>query len=133
MTQTQNWPETSRLYTDKSYAALKEARDNKDSNPNVAVSRSYYSTFYMAQAALATRQENPRGHDGVHHRFSFHFVKTGLIAQDMLKSLTQLMQSRVKADYDIKTFYDASDAGRRIKMAENFIGNVEAMLKREAS
>ena len=133
MTKQQNWPETARLYIDKSHAALKEARDNQNSNPNVAISRAYYSAFYMAQAALATQKENPRGHDGVHHRFSFYFVKSGLVAQEMLKLLTQLMQSRVKADYDIKTFYDSQDAARRINMAEEFTKTVETMLMDKTS
>ena len=128
MTQQQNWPETVRLYIDKSHVALKEARDNQESNPNVAISRAYYSAFYMAQAALATREENPRGHDGVHLRFSFHFVRTGLVAQELHKLLTQLMQSRIKADYDIKTFYDVKDATMRIEMAGKFIKTVETIL-----
>jgi len=128
MTQQQNWPETVRLYIDKSHAALKEARDNQDFNPNVAISRAYYSTFYMSQAALATREENPRGHDGVHLRFSFHFVRTGLVSKEFLKLLTQLMQSRIKADYDIKTFYNAEDATRRIEMALKFIKTIETIL-----
>lgn len=132
MTQIQNWTETARLYINKSHMALKEARDNWESNPNVTVSRSYYSAFYMAQAALAIREENPRGHDGAHHRFSYHFVKTGLIDKSLLKILTQLMQSRIKADYDIETFYGVEDASRRLEMAERFTENVENMLKREA-
>ncbi|MDR3264925.1 MAG: HEPN domain-containing protein [Synergistaceae bacterium] len=132
MTQRQNWSETARLYIEKAHAALREARNNQNLNPNVAISRAYYSTFYMAQAALATREENPRGHDGVHHRFSFHFVRTGLIAQEMLKILTQLIQSRIKADYDIKTFYNTEDAIRRIEMAENFTETIEAMLTKES-
>ena len=130
MTQQQNWPETARLYADKSHAALKEARDNQESNPNVAITRAYYSTFYMAQAALATQEENPRGHDGVHLRFSFHFVRTGLVAQELQKLMTQLMQSRIKADYDIKTLYSAEDAARRIEMAEKFVKAIEIILMR---
>ena len=132
MIQDLNWSETARLYIKKAHMALKEAQDNQEINPNVSISRSYYSTFYIAQAALAVREENPRGHDGVHHRFSFYFVKTGLVAQDMLKLMTQLMQGRIKADYDIQTFYDVKDAMRRIEMADTFVKAVETMLLKEA-
>jgi uncharacterized protein (UPF0332 family) len=46
----------SRLYMDKAFEALLEARDNQEQHPNVAITRAYYSMFYAAQSALLRRR-----------------------------------------------------------------------------
>jgi uncharacterized protein (UPF0332 family) len=76
----------SQLYMDKAYEALQEARDNQGQhpNPNVAVTRAYYSMFYAAQGALiADGVVGLRRHEGVNSSFGQHFVKTGKFPREI--------------------------------------------------
>jgi len=52
------------------------------------VSRCYYAMFFMAEAALLTKNWSASSHKGVMSLFGEHFIKTGIFDRDLGKALS---------------------------------------------
>jgi acyl-CoA synthetase (AMP-forming)/AMP-acid ligase II/uncharacterized protein (UPF0332 family) len=126
--------EMSKLYMIKTHEALQDAKNNKNSSPNLSVSRSYYSIFYAAQGLLVLEEVTGlHRHEGVNVRFSELFVKTGEFRKDVFKIMGQIEQDRYKADYNPKITFTAEKAEEHINNAEIFINSVEKMINKRLS
>lgn len=69
-----------RLLLDKSRKSLDAATTLlKNGFTESAISRAYYATFYLAQAALATKDISRTKHSGVIAAFGEHRTKRGLL------------------------------------------------------
>lgn len=79
-----------------------------------AVSRSYYGMFYLARALLYSVGQEVRTHNGVVRQISLHFVRTGLLAPELIRRYSQMQQSREDADYQTALVFDkeAAEAAR---------------------
>ncbi|WP_412061220.1 HEPN domain-containing protein [Rubrivirga sp. IMCC45206] len=86
-----------------------------------AVNRSYYACFYAAQAALDAQGERPRTHRGTHGRFRAHYVTTGLVSEQVGRTLPHAAQVRERADYDAFAVTDLSAATDLLADAERFV------------
>jgi uncharacterized protein (UPF0332 family) len=71
---------------------------------DAAISRAYYAAFYVAQAALATKDISRSKHSGVIAAFGEHLTKKRLLPEALHKTLLALYESRVKSDYSVKMF-----------------------------
>ena len=65
-----------------------------------AVNRYYYAAFYAARALLALKGLDSSKHSGVISLFGQNFVKTGLIAPEIAKVLSESFEERIDADYE---------------------------------
>jgi uncharacterized protein (UPF0332 family) len=119
----------SRLYMDKAYEALLEARDTQEQHPNVAVTRAYYSMFYAAQSALvAEGVAGLRRHEGVNSNFGKLFVKTGKFPKEVARTMGEAENDRYKADYSPGIKFTSLDAEKHIENAEKFMNSVKEMM-----
>jgi uncharacterized protein (UPF0332 family) len=71
-----------------------------DERAEAAVNRAYYAAYHAACAALLTEGEAPNTHAGVLSRFSYHFIRTGRISEDVGRALARAETDRNRADYD---------------------------------
>lgn len=93
-----------------------------------AMSRAYYATLHYARALLLTKDEEPTTHEGVLRRFSFHFVKTGLLTLDEGKILGRLHKLREDADYGIEQGYVVGEVQEELDGVRRFERAVERVL-----
>ena len=64
-----------------------------------AVSRAYYSMFYMAEAVLLTKELSFSKHSGVISGFNQHFIKTGIFDYKYYEVLRLAFEQRNIGDY----------------------------------
>ncbi len=90
-----------------------------------ALNRAYYALFYAALALLASKQLSAVKHSGVISLVHREFVKPGLIAPDVAKSLDIAFDLRNKSDY--RDFVNPEEARVRelIQDAGTFLAAVE--------
>ncbi len=70
----------------------------KDGFSEAAISRAYYAVFYLAQAALATKDISRSKHSGVIAAFGEHLTKKRLLPETLHKTFVSLYESRVTSD-----------------------------------
>lgn len=72
-------------------------------NFDFAVSRAYYSMFYMAEAVLLTKKLSFSKHAGVISGFNQHFIKTGVFDYKYYEMLRYAFEQRNIGDYMFQT------------------------------
>jgi uncharacterized protein (UPF0332 family) len=113
----------------RSIASARLLLDSGDTNG--ACNRAYYAMFDAARAALLASNEPPKSeaiktHGGLISAFSQQLVKPGHVSIELGKSLGQMVQLRLVADYSDEEI-DRDAADRAIARAAIF---VEAMSSR---
>ena len=86
-----------------------------------AVSRAYYTMFYIAEAFLLGENLSFSKHSPVISKFGEYFARTGRIPPEFHRHLIQAEQSRIKADYDATSKATETEATEQIDRAEEFI------------
>jgi uncharacterized protein (UPF0332 family) len=86
-----------------------------------AVSRAYYTMFYIAEAFLLGENLSFSKHSTVISKFGEYFARTGRIPPEFHRHLIQAEQSRIKADYDATSKATETEATEQIDRAEEFI------------
>jgi uncharacterized protein (UPF0332 family) len=74
---------------------------------DIAGSRLYYSLFYMVCALLIRNGHIAHTHKGTRNLLALHFVKTGILEEEELDLYTQLLDYRMKGDYE--DFFDLKE------------------------
>lgn len=64
-----------------------------------ALNRLDYAAFYAARAVLATAEVDSSRHSGVVALFQQHYVRTGIISDDVARVLPRALQKRQQSDY----------------------------------
>ncbi len=95
-----------------------------------AVSRAYYSAFHAAQAVLLTEGLTANSHQGMVNLFGLHFIKTGKIAPQYGKYLSNLKDDRENGDYEIYSPIEKEDAQNAIREAKEFLRAMKEYLKK---
>ena len=92
------------------------------------ISRSYYAMFTAARAILATKHLDSSKHTGVVSLFNQHFVKKGVVTNDLGRILMKSKDLRQDGDY--KDFVETSmeEAQEQYSNAEKFVEEIEATL-----
>jgi uncharacterized protein (UPF0332 family) len=93
-----------------------------------AVSRAYYAMFYALLALLATKQLGTSRHSGAISLFDREFVKTGVFAPDLSKSLHLAFDRRQIHDYGEMIDLDASTSDEAIADATRFVAAIRQYL-----
>jgi uncharacterized protein (UPF0332 family) len=90
-------------------------------NFDFAVSRAYYSMFYMAEAVLLTKKLSFSKHAGVISGFNQHFIKTGVFDYKYYEMLRYAFEQRNIGDYIFQTQISKETAQKVINNAKEFL------------
>mgnify|MGYP000167241688 FL=1 len=69
-----------------------------------------------------TEGEEPTSHAGILSRFSYHFIRTGRISEEVGQVLARAETDRNRADYDAFSVFE-------IQAAEDLVGDVSQFTK----
>lgn len=90
----------------------------------LCVSRCYYAGFYSMKALLEKLGVKTSSHKETQVQFRKHFVKSGKIDKKYSKILTELFETRSKADYDIHWATNKTFVERVVKETREFVKEV---------
>jgi uncharacterized protein (UPF0332 family) len=94
-----------------------------------AVNRAYYAMFYTLLALLATKQLGTSKHSGALALFDREFVKTGVFARELSRSLHLAFDRRQTHDYGEMTQVSRQIAEETLMDAQTFVAAVESYLR----
>ena len=118
-----------RLLLEKSRTSLDAANTlARDGFPESAISRAYYAAFYLAQAALATKDISRSKHSGVLAAFGEHLTKKSILPDTLHKILLTLYDLRVTSDYSVEKVPSLDEANQAIASAKEFASATESYL-----
>ena len=95
------------------------------------LNRAYYAMFYATLALLASIGKGASKHAGVIALFDGHFVKPGLLRQELSKWLHNAFSLRQAADYREMLRLDKRQVRHVVQHAERFVDEVEAFIKQQ--
>ncbi len=106
----------------KAQKSLEAAKKLNDTGyPEFAVSRAYYSMFYLASAFLEGKALAFSKHSAVISAFGQHFIKTGDIPKHYHRNLINAEKTRCNADYSTIFTITQGEAQQYINQAEDFL------------
>lgn len=94
-----------------------------------AVSRLYYSMFYVAEALLIEEGFQFKSHSAVRSVFGERFARTGRIDRRFHRALLEAFRARQRADYDIIRRVDEAQAREMLSDAEDLLAAALALLE----
>jgi uncharacterized protein (UPF0332 family) len=113
---------------EKSEEFLRDARANlEESRCKTAVNRAYYAALNAVRALLILDGVDPDTHSGAVTTLSLHFVKTGLLSVDVIKTFKLLLSRRTDVDYGDFEIIDAEDAEDSVQKAQDIIQKIDAL------
>lgn len=105
----------------RSEEALEEAMIMaKHKHWNTAISRLYYSSYYMVDALLRKHDIKHKTHAGTRNQFHRYFGKTGLVDRDLLHYYANIFQDRQESDYGEIVHYTQEDVDFLMPKAKSF-------------
>ncbi len=114
-------PEQARLLA-KARQSLEAAKlMEQEGFHDFAVSRAYYTMFYLAEAFLLGLDLAYSKHSAAIAAFGEKFAKTGVVPAELHRYLTEGQDSRNAADYTFGSALSESDAREQILRAERFL------------
>ena len=93
-----------------------------------AITRSYYSIFHAAKAALAVPEIETSTHAGVRSMFGLHLVKTAEIEPHWASELSEGLDDRNRAEYNAFADFTGEDARDEHDRATAFLGRIRQYL-----
>jgi uncharacterized protein (UPF0332 family) len=93
-----------------------------------AISRAYYTMFYVAQAFLLGEGKAYSKHSGVIAAFGKEFAKTGRVPKEFHSYLIEGFDRRNVGDYDIKSDVTNEETTEQIVRAEKFVELAEKLI-----
>ena len=119
-----------RVLLGKSQKSLEAAKALlKDGFSEAAASRAYYAAFYLAQAALATKDISRNKHSGVIAAFGEHLTKKSILPESLHRILLNLYELRVISDYSVEEVPSLAQAREALEAAKEFVKAVESYLR----
>jgi len=94
----------------------------------IAVSRSYYVMFYVAQAFLLGDGLSFSKHSAVIAAFGQHFARNGRVPVELHRHLIEAAEQRNIGDYDLEPNLTLADAERQLARAEQFVNLAHSSL-----
>ncbi len=110
---------------------FKRAKDlYDDSYYDEAAHNGYYSMFHAAKALLALKKVHARTHRGVISEIQRLYVKSDIMAQDLVSALSRDLQIRIRTDYDVMIEVSDDLANDVIVDAEVFLNEVDKIVEK---
>jgi uncharacterized protein (UPF0332 family) len=96
---------------------------------SVAINRLYYACYYAVIALLLKNNIAAQTHGGVRQMFGLHFIKTGVIDNDLGKFYTDIFDKRQTGDYSDFVEIQKDDVMGFFEPTKRFISEIEKLLK----
>ncbi|HUV65158.1 MAG TPA: HEPN domain-containing protein [Sedimentisphaerales bacterium] len=93
------------------------------------VSRCYYAMFFVAEAALLTKNLSASSHKGVISLFGEHFIKTRVLERNLGKALNDAYDKRLVGDYGVGFTVTKEQAQDLLETAQDFVQKLKNYLK----
>ena len=103
----------------------------EDDRVEAAMNRAYYAAFHAARAALLTEGEEPSSHAGILSRFSYHFIRTGRISEEIGQVLARAETDRNRADYDAFSVFETQAAKDLVGDVSQFTDVVRQVIEHQ--
>jgi uncharacterized protein (UPF0332 family) len=97
---------------------------------STALNRIYYSCYYAVTALMVKNQFNPQTHGGVRKLFGLHFIKTGIIPNELGKFFSDVFDLRQTGDYDDFVEIKEDDVLALLPKAKELIVTIEEIIHR---
>ena len=94
-----------------------------------AANRLYYACYYATQALMIHSGHQPKSHSGLIGLFGLHFVKSGIISDEVAFVLQALFDLRLKGDYDVWVDVQPEMVLPLVEPAKKLIIEIENLLK----
>lgn len=94
-------------------------------------SRCYYAMFFMAEAALLTKNLTASSHKGVITLFGEHFVKTEILERNLGKALNDAYDKRLVGDYGVGFMVSEQQAKDLLSTANDFVEKLKNYLQKQ--
>ncbi len=94
---------------------------NRENLPEFAVTRAYYTMFYVVEAFLEGDSLSFSKHSAVISAFGQHFANTGRVPVEFHRYLIAAEQIRRQGDYDASPELTETQATEQIFRAEQFL------------
>ena len=101
----------------------------KEKRWNSSINRLYYAAYYSITALLLSKDLYPATHSGVKSNFFEHFVKNGIISEDLGKIYSQLFTWRHKGDYADLFDFEEEKVLPYFGPVEQLLKTIEEILK----
>ncbi len=98
---------------------------------NTAVNRLYYACFYAVSALLAKHEIYTKTHSGAIKMFSLHFIKPGIVNEDLGIFYSKIFDMRQNADYEDFLDYEKEEVVALLKPAEELIIHIAKLIERD--
>jgi uncharacterized protein (UPF0332 family) len=95
---------------------------------NSSINRLYYPAFYANLAQLLDNNIEVKSHKGVKQKLGEEFVLKGLIAKDLAKTYSILLDYRHKGDYDDLFETDQKIVENLFDPVKEYIDKIESLL-----
>jgi len=99
-----------------------------DKDYESSVSRTYYAMFYVAQAALLTKNLSFSSHKGVISAFGKHFIKTEIFPKEMGRELNRAFEKRQIGDYSYTFVVSDEEAVQILQYGKEFVNKITSWL-----
>ena len=94
-----------------------------------AISRAYYAILHAAKTALHVHDIVAESHPAVRRMFGLHLVKAGEIETEWSAYLTESLDDRLAADYDVEiSFFSRQEARSECRRTEEFLKRIKRYL-----
>ena len=93
-------------------------------------SRCYYAMFFMAEAALLTKNLTGSSHRGVIGLFGEHLAKAGIVEKHLGRSLNEAYDMRIVGDYGVGRNVTEDEAKKLMESAREFVQTVDEYLNK---
>ena len=121
--------ETQQKFLEKAQKSLEVAKQiNESGYHEFAVSRAYYSMFYLASAFLEGENRSYGKHSAIIAAFGQYFAKTEKVPQIYHRWLIEAEKMRKGADYNVDIDISQEDASTIISQAEEMLHFAEKNL-----
>lgn len=93
-------------------------------HPRIAVTRAYFAVFHAVRARVYAEGLEPRTHNGTHHLFNAHLVKTGIYDASASRLVARLQKYREEADYSRAFVVDEAGASEDVAAARGLVERI---------
>jgi len=98
---------------------------------NTAINRLYYACYYAVSGLLLKHKINSQTHAGVRQMLGLHFIKTGVIPNELGKLYSNLFNMRQSGDYDDFFTFEKDDVLINLSPANELIQKIETLINNQ--
>ena len=98
-----------------------------------SLNRSYYAIFHAMRAINCLDGYDSSKHSGVIAHFNQYYVKEGKMPRELSVIIKESSFLREKSDYDVFYIASGKDAEQQLRVALNFVEQIEEYINRNTS